>query len=264
MNRPSQNLFPRFFNRLARPLVPALLVLFSAVAARADATNVLSTADSEGRALAQKILAQRPSENYTNAGVLTIRSEKNGYVKIPVRFEVVVGDPWRTIYTTAMTNAAGGNRLAILHVEHKPDVYQVSNLNRPPGDTNEVRVLSKDELLQPFAGSDFSYADLGLKFFHWPQQTVLKKEFYHQCACVVLESTNPHPNPSNYSRVVCWIDEESLGIVKAYAYDARGQELKYFYPKSFEKVNGKYQLKSMVMENRQTDSKSVLEFELDQ
>ena len=115
----------------------------------------------------------------------------------------------------------------------------------------------------PFAGSDFWLCDLGLEFFHWPQQKVVKKEFHRQCACTVLESTNPNPAPGSYSRVVCWIDEDSLGIVEAFAYDAKGNKLKNFYPKNFEKVNGQYQLESMVMENLQTGSKSVMEFDLD-
>jgi len=61
--------------------------------------------------------------------------------------------------------------------------------------------------------------------------------------------------------VVSWIDEESLGIVEAYAYDVNDLKLKNFYPKNLEKINGRYQVESMVMENLQTGSRSV--FELD-
>jgi hypothetical protein len=77
-----------------------------------------------------------------------------------------------------------------------------------------------------------------------------------------LESTNPNPPPNGYSHVVSWIDEESLGIVEAYAYDANGKKLKNFYPKNFEKVNGQYQVQSLIMENLQTGSKTTLEFDL--
>jgi YD repeat-containing protein len=49
--------------------------------------------------------------------------------------------------------------------------------------------------------------------------------------CKVLESTNPNPSTNGYSRVVSWIDEETLGIVQAYAYDAQGRKLKEFYPR---------------------------------
>jgi hypothetical protein len=77
-----------------------------------------------------------------------------------------------------------------------------------------------------------------------------------------LESTNPNPSPEGYSRVVSWIDEETLGIVEAYAYDARGKLLKDFEPKDFKKVNGQWQVQSLVMENVQTGSRSRLEFDL--
>ena len=117
--------------------------------------------------------------------------------------------------------------------------------------------------MTPFAGSDFWLCDLGLEFFHWPQQKVVKKEFHRQCACTVLESTNPNPAADAYSRVVCWIDNDSLGIVEAYAYDAKGKKLKNFYPKNLVKVNGQYQVETMIMENLQTGSKSTLEFDLD-
>jgi hypothetical protein len=146
-----------------------------------------------------------------------------------------------------------------VHTEGEANQY-FPNVNPPPG---RLESMTETELMSPsFAGSDFCYCDLGLELFHWPGQKVLKKEFHRQCACTVLESTNPHPPANGYSRVVCWIDEDSLGIVEAYAYDAQGKKLKNFRPKNLEKVNGQYQVESMVMENLQTGSKSVFEFDL--
>jgi len=77
-----------------------------------------------------------------------------------------------------------------------------------------------------------------------------------------LESTNPAPVTNGYSRVVSWIDEDTLGIVEANAYDVNGKKLKDFYPKDFKKVNGQWQVQSLVMENLQTGSRSRLEFDL--
>ena len=114
----------------------------------------------------------------------------------------------------------------------------------------------------PFAGSDFWLGDLGLEFFHWPEQKILKKEVKRSRGCSVLESTNPDPSTNGYSRVVSWIDEESGGIVQAFAYDAQGRKLKEFYPKNFEKVNGQYQVQEMEMDNVQTGSRTRLEFDL--
>ena len=62
--------------------------------------------------------------------------------------------------------------------------------------------------------------------------------------------------------MVSWVDTESLGIVEAYAYDANGKKLKNFYPKDIKKVNGQWQVQTLVMENLQTGSKSRLEFNL--
>ena len=116
--------------------------------------------------------------------------------------------------------------------------------------------------MTPFANSDFWFVDLGLEFFHWPEQKVLKKDVHRSRGCTVLESTNPNPGTNGYSRVVSWIDNETLGIVEAYAYDAKGKLLKDFYPKDFKKVDGQWQVQTLVMENVQTGSRSRLEFDL--
>ena len=248
----------------ALALVPILVFAFSA---SAKPPGSLPDAAAQGRALVEKILAQRPAGNYTNTGVLTVRA--NGTrTAMPVQIETSVTDSnWQAAYSAQVSPnpkmdgapavAAGDCAwLRITHCDHLPNRYAVAGVNSSP------RVGGPDDLFRPFAGSDYWVCDLGLEFFHWPQQLVVRKEFHRQCACMVLESTNPNPAANSYSRVVSWIDEESLGIVEAYAYDANGKELKNFYPKSLEKVNGQYQLESMVMENLQTGSKSVFEFDL--
>ena len=119
----------------------------------------------------------------------------------------------------------------------------------------------------PFAG-DFLASDLGLEFFHWPEQKILKKENKRSRGCMVLESTNPNlPSnntfpPIRYSRVVSWIDEESGGIVQAEVYDFKNKLLKEFAPKSFKKVNGQWELQEMEIRNVQTGSRTRLEFDL--
>ena len=116
--------------------------------------------------------------------------------------------------------------------------------------------------MMSFAGSDFCVADLGLEFFHWPGQKILRGENMRGVFCRVLESTNPNPPSNGYSRVVSWIDNESLGIVQAKAYDAKGKLLKEFLPKDVKKVNGQWQVGSMEIDNVQTRSRSTLKFDL--
>ena len=102
------------------------------------------------------------------------------------------------------------------------------------------------------AGSDFWVGDLGLEFLHWPAQKVLHGDTARGRLCKVLESTNPNPSTNGYSRVLSWIDNETLGIVKAEAYDANGKLLKEFLPKDIKKVNGQWQVGSMKINNVQT------------
>ena len=116
----------------------------------------------------------------------------------------------------------------------------------------------------PFANSDFWIADLGLEFFHWPQQKVLPKttNLKRGRDYTLLESTNPNPSTNGYSRVLSWIDKETGGILEAEAYDAQSKLLKDFAPKSFKKVNGQWELQEMEIRNVQTGSRTRLEFDL--
>jgi len=115
----------------------------------------------------------------------------------------------------------------------------------------------------PFAGSDFWLADLGLEFFHWPEQRILKSELRKSRLCRVLESINPRPAPGAYSRVVSWIDDESRGILHADAYDFQNKLLKEFDTKKFKKVEGQWQLEEMEINNVQTGSRTQIEFNFD-
>jgi hypothetical protein len=113
-----------------------------------------------------------------------------------------------------------------------------------------------------FAGSDFWLADLGLEFLHWPEQRLLRKELRVGRLCDVLESINPEPVPGGYSRVVCWLDRETGGILHADAYDIGKELLKKFEPKELKKVQGQYMLEEMEIRNHQTGTRTRVEFNL--
>ena len=125
-----------------------------------------------------------------------------------------------------------------------------------------VEITPTEAATKALAGSDFSLSDLGLEFLHWPGQKILRGDTARGRLCKVLESTNPNPSTNSYSRVLSWIDNESLGIVEAKAYDASGKLLKEFYPKDIKKVDGQWQVGSMEIDNVQTGSRSRLEFDL--
>ncbi len=228
----------------------------------AQTTNALSDTEIRGRQLAQQLCEMRPTENFTNTGVLQIRDGKGKRSEIPVRCKVVVtATNWQAGYFAgnSVENAGG---VLVVHVDGQPNVYFPDSGNPNPA-TKPPEKLKETELMDPLVPScDFWIADLGLEFFHWPDQNILRGETMSGRFCKVLESTNPAPPTNGYSRVVSWIDNESLGIVQAKAYDAQGKLLKSFYPKDVKKVEGRWQVGSMTIDNVQTGSRSTLKFDL--
>ena len=199
-------------------------ILFFAVGAMAQTTNNLSDAEIQGRNLAQQLLEQGPGTNFVQTGILNIRAGKGKRSEIPFRIQTLVnGTGWQAVYET--TSPSNRMRLIVLHETGQPNGYYLwEGIEGLDAETDrKVTALAGSKIMIPFAGSDFWVADLGLEFFHWPEQKLLKKVVRSSRGCSVLESTNPDPATNGYSRVVSWIDSESGGIIHAEAYDAKGR-----------------------------------------
>lgn len=244
----------------------AALFLFFTAAAVAEAPP-LSEAEVQGQNLARQLLDQAPATNFIQTGVLRIKPAKASPIHFTLRCEgIVTRTNWSNVYRltvptpgdlrAAAMNAGESAVLGIGHFKNQPNRYVFQEGARPGLE------LKGGDAFVPFGNSDFWLCDLGLEFLHWPQQKILKREFKRNCGCAVLESTNPHPTPGSYSRVVAWIDNESGGIVQAEAYDANHQLLKEFAPKSFKKVDGQWELQEMEIRNVQTGSRTGLKFDL--
>jgi hypothetical protein len=243
------------------------LILFFAVGATAQ-TNSLSDAEIQGRQLAQQLCDERPDTNFTQTGALNIRDVNGQKYKILLQCEVIItAINWQSIYKTIETNNFGwtnGVCLKIIHAAGQPNWYSWSNYNSGGivSGMGEYK-WSGTEWTHPIPG-DFLAVDLGLEFFHWPEQKVLPKtaNLKRGRDYTLLESTNPNPSTNGYSRVLSWIDKETGGILEAEAYDADGKLLKEFAPKSFKKINGQWELQEMEIRNVQTGSRTRLEFDL--
>ena len=214
-------------------------------------------AEREARALVADMLSQKPAQ--TNTGALKIRDAKRRERQVPIRFEIRS----TATNTTSVYEAKDAGppprtfKLTVIHADNQPNQYFLSENGKA------ARTLSNDDLMSPFAGSDFYIADLGLEFLHWPQQRLLKKEMRKSRFCEVLESSNPKPGTRGYSRVVSWVQHEApYGIVHADAYGVDGEVVKRFEPTEVEKVNGEYQLQEMEIRTVKTDTRTRIEFEL--
>lgn len=240
------------------------MILVFAVGAMAETTNTLSDAEIQGRNLAQQLLEQPPPTNFIQVGALNIRDAGGNHTNIPVKVSVsVYRDHWWNNYETFpdiphLTSIRQKEELGIDHRKNLPNSYSHSDSSGWTG-----QILPQN-IETPFANSDFWLCDLGLEFFHWPEQKILPNPtpLTRGRSYTLLESTNPNPSTNGYSRVLSWIDKESGGILEAEAYDAQGKLLKVFEPKSFKKVDGQWQLQEMEIRNVQTGSRTRLEFDL--
>jgi hypothetical protein len=233
------------------------------------ATQVISATETpaavrEGRLLAEELSKLRPAEDSCHSGTLKIYDGRRVRAEIPVQLQTIVtATNWQTVYRTTGTNHAHAASLTVIYTENQPNQYQLLNPALPDGQTNQFAVLTGNDAMIPFAGSDFWLADLGLEFLRWPEQRILKKEVRRSQSCNVLESTNPNPAAGTYARVVSWIDIDTGGIVYAEAFDANRRRMKEFLPKAVKKVDGQYQVQRMEMYGSQTRSRTVLEFDFD-
>jgi hypothetical protein len=218
----------------------------------------------QARALLKNLLSQRPVQGSTNTGVLKIRPTGANQRDVPVRFEIIPGPTnWLNTYETLRTTNSSGVKLTIVHLDNQSNQYRLETI--PSSDPPHVasQSLAGNALMVPFSGSDFWIADLGLEFLHWPEQRVLKKQMRKGLFCDVLQSINPQPGPKGYARVLSWIAvnrPDDIVIVHAEAYDSRDKLLKEFDPKKVEKVDGVWQLEEMEIRNRQTGSRTKIEF----
>jgi hypothetical protein len=249
---------------LKAPTVLAV-ILFLGFAAAAQTTNGVSSAEIQGQQLAAELLSETPVTNFTQTGILKIHNSA-GTTNIPISFATSVqADIWRVVYETRVPGAIEG--LMIAHKGTEPNQYFSRLRPRTFGTggitgINSWESLSQSQIMAPFANSDFWIADLGLEFFHWPEQKVTGHEIRRTRDCTVLESDNPNPSAGGYSRVVTWIDKDTLGIIYAEAYDVNNKKLKIFDPKKVKKVNGQWQLENIEIQNVQTHSRTWIRFNL--
>ena len=217
-----------------------------------------SSAEREAQEIVNHIRTTRPPENSSVEGVLKVFHGRRLHAVIPFRSEVIMtATNWQAIYQTLpSTNSQPLEKLVITHRPDAADEYQFGGVTNRPAEARAA----------VFAGSDFLAGDLGLDFLSWPRQRLLKKELRSSQSCYVIESINPATNSLPYSRVVTWLDIDSVrdsgapAIVHADAYDLRNKLVKEFSPKDFKKVDGQWHVEEVQMENVQTGNRTKIEF----
>lgn len=229
----------------------------------AEPAGASSKAEREGQTLAASLREQRPTSEFATTGTLSIRHPNGERTTLFLRMHVEVGDPaWKNIYEAGPNSNRITHQLTIVHTNGASPQYLLAQADAA-GALAPSQTLDSAHVADSFAGTDFGMCDLGLDFFHWPHQRIVKTEMRKGRSCKVLESSRDQPAGTGYKRVLSWIDIETSGLIRAEAYDASNQMAKVFSLKGFSKVDGRWQLKELEIRNPKTDSVTRLEFDLE-
>ena len=257
-----------------RHLIPAraalLALLLAAAVLRADQragqpTGLPEIADpaKAGRELAAELRSSAPTEASEFSGALRVRVRGEWSEGIPATLRLVPGATnWQTIYETRPANGQPATRFVAVHALGRPNDYWLAKAGNSSEPLPASIRITGTQAVMPLAGTDFWLSDLGLDFFHWPGQRVLRYEMRRSRMCRVLESTPAPGTKLGYGRVLSWIDRESNGLLQAEAYDLNNRLLKEFTVRSIKKVDGVWQVKDMDIRTLTNGSLTRLEFEL--
>ena len=96
-------------------------------------------------------------------------------------------------------------------------------------------------------GTGVSYEDLALKFLYWPNARVTGEDSIRTRDCWKLELRAPS-RQSQYSNMFLWVDKSGGALMRIEGYDWSGQLAKRFEVVSAQKIEGRWFLKQMRIE----------------
>src|SRR5712691_1785646 len=113
-----------------------------------------------------------------------------------------------------------------------------------------------ERLNEKIRGTGISYEDLALKFLYWENARVLGDETVRTRGCWKLQLVAPS-HDSQYWNVVVWVDKVSGALMRMEAYDWNGKLVKRFEVISAQKIDNRWFLKQMRVEELQPGTNKV-------
>jgi outer membrane lipoprotein-sorting protein len=120
-----------------------------------------------------------------------------------------------------------------------------------------ARQVAASKLTQKIRGTGVTYEDLAFKFLYWPTARVLGEENVRTRKCWKLQLRAPSQE-SQYSNILLWIDKGSGALMRMEGYDWNAQLTKRFEVVSAQKIEGRWFLKQMRIEELQPGTNHVL------
>ena len=116
--------------------------------------------------------------------------------------------------------------------------------------------FSPEKLGEKVRGTALTYEDLTLRFLYWPNARVLGDETVRTRSCWKLQVVAPGRD-SQYWNVVVWIDKASGALMRMEGYDWNGKVAKRFEVVSAQKIDNRWFLKQMRVEELQPGTNKV-------
>jgi hypothetical protein len=129
-----------------------------------------------------------------------------------------------------------------------------SRLDLVTGAGTEKFAASK--LKQKIRGTGVTYEDLAFKFLYWPTARVVGEENVRTRNCWKLQ-LRTLSRESQYSNVLLWVDKASGALMRMEGYDWNAQLAKRFEVVSAQKIDNRWFLKQMRIEEFQPGTNHV-------
>src|SRR5213076_2785983 len=116
--------------------------------------------------------------------------------------------------------------------------------------------VGASKLQEKIRGTIVLYGDLAFKFLYWHTARVLGEENVRTRKCWKLQLRAPS-RESSYSNVLLWVDKASGALMRMEGYDWNAQLVKRFEVVSAQKIEGRWFLKQMRIEELQPSTNHV-------
>src|SRR6202795_4742788 len=113
-----------------------------------------------------------------------------------------------------------------------------------------------EKLKEKVRGTGISYEDLTLEFLYWPNARVFGDETVRTRSCWKLQVVSPSRD-LQYWNVLIWVDKASGALMRMEGYDWNGKVAKRFEVISAQKIDNRWFLKQMRVEELQPGTNKV-------
>jgi outer membrane lipoprotein-sorting protein len=121
---------------------------------------------------------------------------------------------------------------------------------------NSTKKFSSSRLDERIGGTAVTYGDLALKFLYWPDAQVIGADTLRTRNCWKLRLAAPSKD-APYATILLWVDKESGALMRMEGYDWEGQLKKRFEVVSAQKIEGRWFLKQMRIEEMEPGASKV-------